>query len=66
MRSNGAYEEQLSALEGALTGLRGLDVARGSEEELADLLDRLEAAARMLAGMIARVAYRLRQLREPI
>ncbi|WP_280391102.1 hypothetical protein [Nocardia brasiliensis] len=66
MCSNGAYEEQLSALEGALAGLRGLDVARGSEEELSDLLDRLEAAARMLAGLITRVAYRLRQLREPI
>ncbi|GAA5076071.1 hypothetical protein [Nocardia iowensis] len=64
MRSNGAFEEQVSALERAVAGLRGLDVSRATEEELVDLLDRLESGARMLAGLIGRVAYRLRQLRD--
>jgi hypothetical protein len=64
MRSNGAFEDQLTALERALAGLRGLDVGRASEDDLSDLLDRLEAAARMLAGMITRIAYQLRQLRD--
>ncbi|MEV6561826.1 hypothetical protein AB0M22_39330 [Nocardia sp. NPDC051756] len=65
MRSNGAFEEQVSALERAVTALRGLDVSRATEEELAELLERLESAARMMAGIISRVAYRLRQLRDP-
>ncbi|KAA8880450.1 hypothetical protein F3087_41540 [Nocardia colli] len=65
MRSNTAYEEQVSALERAVTALRGLDVSRATEEELAELLERLESAARMMAGIISRVAYRLRQLRDP-
>ncbi|MFG1797131.1 hypothetical protein [Nocardia altamirensis] len=64
MRSNGAFEDQLTALERALAGLRGLDVGRASEDDLSDLLDRLEAAARMLAGMIARIAHQIRQLRD--
>ncbi|MFE9583060.1 hypothetical protein ACFYO1_42270 [Nocardia sp. NPDC006044] len=65
MRSNTAYEEQVSALERAVAALRGLDVSRATEEELAELLERLESAARMMAGIISRVAYRLRQLRDP-
>ncbi|MFI7003045.1 hypothetical protein [Nocardia sp. NPDC050175] len=66
MRSNGAFEEQVSALERAVAGLRGLDVSRATEDELADLLERLESGARMLAGVISRVAYRLRQLRDAV
>ncbi|MFC9435745.1 hypothetical protein [Nocardia sp. NPDC057030] len=65
MRSNTAFEEQVSALERAVAALRGLDVSRATEEELVELLDRLESAARMMAGIISRVAYRLRQLRDP-
>lgn len=65
MRSNTAFEEQVSALERAVAALRGLDVSRATEDELAELLERLESAARMMAGIISRVAYRLRQLRDP-
>ncbi|MFD6158376.1 hypothetical protein ACFWF7_33260 [Nocardia sp. NPDC060256] len=66
MRSNGAFEEQVSALERAVAGLRGLDVSRATEDELVDLLERLESGARMLAGVISRVAYRLRQVRDAV
>ncbi|MEU7145685.1 hypothetical protein ABZ942_40005 [Nocardia sp. NPDC046473] len=66
MRSNRAFEEQVSALERAVAGLRGLDVSRATEDELVDLLERLESGARMLAGVISRVAYRLRQLRDAV
>ncbi|WP_405162490.1 hypothetical protein OG203_40445 [Nocardia sp. NBC_01499] len=65
MRSNTVFEEQVSALERAVAGVRGLDVSRATEDELVELLERLESGARMLAGIIARVAYRLRQLRDP-
>ncbi|WP_433663697.1 hypothetical protein ACQPW1_17225 [Nocardia sp. CA-128927] len=65
MRSNEVFEEQVSALERAVAGLRGLDVSRATEDELVELLERLESGARMLAGIISRVAYRLRQLRDP-
>ncbi|PXX56542.1 hypothetical protein DFR70_11994 [Nocardia tenerifensis] len=64
MRSNKAFEEQVSALERAVSGLRGLDVSRATEDELVELLERLESGARMLAGVISRVAFRLRQLRD--
>ncbi|MFI6047304.1 hypothetical protein ACIA8C_37200 [Nocardia sp. NPDC051321] len=66
MRSNGAFEEQVSALERAVAGLRGLDVSRATEDELVELLERLESGARMLAGVISRVAYQLRQLRDAV
>ncbi|QIS11203.1 hypothetical protein [Nocardia arthritidis] len=63
MRSNRRLEEQLAALEGAVAGLRGLDLTPATEDELAELLRRVESAARALAVLIARVADRLRQLR---
>ncbi|MFI6166079.1 hypothetical protein ACIBCN_04760 [Nocardia sp. NPDC051052] len=66
MRSNVAFEEQVSALERAVAGLRGLDVSRATEDELVELLERLESGARMLAGVISRVAYQLRQLRDAV
>lgn len=63
MSSNERFDEQVRALEGAVAGLRGLDLSEASQDELNDLLRRLESRTRALAGLIARVAERLRQLR---
>ncbi|RJO69286.1 hypothetical protein D5S18_32105 [Nocardia panacis] len=55
------YSEQLTALEEAVAGVRGLDLAAATEGEVAELLRRVESAARGLSGMIARAADRLRR-----